>query len=535
MGIHHLARGATDTALMALGTATVQPRFESPREILGERLREGSIYRLLADEGHRIFPDDYFADCYSPSVRGRPTVAARVMATTMVLQAHEGLSDREATDRLEVDLRWQAAAGLHTGAEAFHPTNLVGMRNRIRASARPKRLHEDTKVVAKQVGVLGKRVRVLDSTPIYDAVATQDTVTQLRAAIRKLLMVLDNTDAALAAQVRAVLSRDDDYASAGKPPCDWDDPAAREALVDELVHDALAALAVLNGAELSQTARDAAELLALVAGQDVAEGDDGVFRIVRGVAKDRVISTVDTEARHGHKSQNRHFDGYKAHLSVDPDSEIIDEVVVTPANTPDRAAVTDLLAEHAEDPERPTVVGDSAYADAATRALLEDDGFELVAKCPPVRNSTGGFTKDDFEVDLQADTVTCPAGHTVAIRRGRQAKASFKAHCGHCPLKDQCTPSHRGRTISINEHEELLQRARAEQKTPEWQAQYREIRPTVERKISHYVRRPWGGRKARMRGRARVTVDAYTRAAALNWARLATLGLTFRDQGWALA
>lgn len=521
---------------MALGTATVQPRFESPREVLGDRLREGSIYRLLADEGHRIFPDGYFADCYSNSVRGRPTVPARVMATVMVLQAHEGLSDREATDRLEVDLRWQAAAGLHTGAEGFHPTNLVGMRNRIRASARPKRLHTDTKVVAKEVGALGKRVRVLDSTPIYDAVATQDTVTQLRAAVRKLLMILDNIDADLAARVRAALVRDDDYATAGKPPCDWDDASAREALVDELVHDALAALSILDGAELSGTARDAAELLALVAGQDVAEGDDGVFRIVRGVAKDRVISTVDTEARHGHKSQNRHFDGYKAHLSVDPDSELIDEVVVTPANIPDRAAVDELLADHVAEPDKPVVIGDSAYADAATRAGLEGEGFELVAKCPPVRNSTGGFTKDDFKVDLHTDTVTCPAGHTVAIRRGpRQAKASFKVHCGHCPLKDQCTPSHRGRTISINEHEELLQRARAEQRTPEWQATYKEIRPTVERKISHYVRRPWGGRRARMRGRARVTIDAYTRAAALNWARLATLGLTFRDQGWALA
>jgi hypothetical protein len=145
----------------------------------------------------------------------------------------------------------------------------------------------------------------LDSTPLFDAVATQDTVTQLRAVIRKLLMVLDSTAPALAARVRAVLSRDDDYVTAGKPPCDWDDPAARQVLVDELVHDALAALAVLDGVTLTGAARDAADLLALVAGQDVAEGDDGVFRIVRGVARDRVISTVDPEARHGHKSQNR--------------------------------------------------------------------------------------------------------------------------------------------------------------------------------------------------------------------------------------
>ena len=146
----------------------------------------------------------------------------------MILQAFEGLSDREATDRLEVDLRWQAAAGVDAGAEGFHPTVLVGQRNRLRASERPRRLFEDTKVVARQSGVLRGRVRVLDSTPLHDAVATQDTVTQLRAAIRKLLMVLDNTAPGLAVRVRGVLARHDDYATAGKPPCDWDDLAARD-------------------------------------------------------------------------------------------------------------------------------------------------------------------------------------------------------------------------------------------------------------------------------------------------------------------
>ncbi len=144
---------------------------------------------------------------------------------------------------------------------------------------------------------------------MFDAVATQDTVTQLRAAIRKLLVVLDNVAHELAGRVRAVLQRDDDYATVGKPPCDWDDPDAREQLVDELVHDTLAALVALDGEALTGAAGDAAELLAIVAGQDVAECADGVFRIFRGVARDRVISTVDPQARHGHKSRNRRFDG----------------------------------------------------------------------------------------------------------------------------------------------------------------------------------------------------------------------------------
>src|SRR5665213_4053956 len=302
---------------MALGRSHAQQRFENPREILGDRLKEGSIYRLLADHGHQLFGDDYFADLYAESVRGRPTIAARVMATVMLLQAFEGLSDAEATDRLEFDLRWQAAAGVDTGYVSFHPTSLVGQRNRLRSSERPRRLFEDTKVVAKETGALKNRARVLDSTPLYDAVATQDTVTQLRAAIRKLLAALDQAGSPLAGAVRAVLLRGDEYATPGKPPCDWDDKPAREALVDALVRDANATLDVLGGHELEGATKQAAELLALVAGQDAAEGDDGVFAIVRGVAKDRVISTVDTEARHGPKSANHHFDGYKAHIAID--------------------------------------------------------------------------------------------------------------------------------------------------------------------------------------------------------------------------
>ena len=292
---------------MALGKARRQARFEDPRLLLGDRLK--GIYLFLAVHGDVLFPDDYFADLFKGSSRGRPTVPARVLATVMVLQAQEGWSDRDACDRLERDLAWQAAAGVHSGYVAFHPTVLVGMRNRLRGSDRPKRFFEDTKAAAKAAGVMGDRVRVVDSTPLYDSVATQDSVTQLRSAIRKVLRVLVGNP--LRDKVASALSRDDDYAAPGKPACDWDDPAARDAVVDALVRDCRAALGVLDGAAFEGAVAEAAELLALVAGQDVEQGDDGCFRIARRVAPDRVISTVDPEARHGHKSHNRHFDGYK--------------------------------------------------------------------------------------------------------------------------------------------------------------------------------------------------------------------------------
>ncbi len=335
-----------------------------------------------------------------------------------------------------------------------------------------------------------------------------------------------------------MLARDDDYSGPGKPSCDWDDPAAREVLVDDLVRDCSAALRAIEDEELCGPAKDAAELLALVAGQDVEEGEDGVFRIARRVAPDRVISTVDTEARHGHKSHARKFDGFKTHLSVDPDSELIDEVVVTPANVHDAAPVEDLLATHADDEEKPTVMGDCAYGTAETLERLDKAGYEDVkAKVAPARGRDGRFGKDDFVVDLEAGTVTCPAAQTALIRTAKDGsgRADFAPHCSSCPLRERCTTAAGGRTVTIHRREDLLQAHKATQATAEWQADYTGTRPKVERKIAHFVRRSWGGRKARVRGMTRIATDVDTRAAAVNWARLATLGITYTGGAWAAA
>ncbi len=134
--------------------------------LVGDQLVQGSIYRLLAEHGAALFGDEYFADLFKRSTLGRPTVPARVVATVMLLQAYEGLSDREACDRLAFDLRWKAAAGLTVEAGAFHPTVLVGMRNRLRASDRPRRLFDDVNATARTAGLLRGRRRVIDSTPV---------------------------------------------------------------------------------------------------------------------------------------------------------------------------------------------------------------------------------------------------------------------------------------------------------------------------------------------------------------------------------
>jgi hypothetical protein len=522
---------------MALGKSRRDEQFLSPRAVLGDRL--DGIYWLLADHGDVLFGEDYFADLYRVSTKGRPTVPARVLATVMVLQSREGLSDYEAVDRLGRDLAWQAAAGVPVGCGSFHQTVLVKLRARLRNSARPKRFLEDVVAVARESGVLSDRARVVDSTPVFDAVATQDTVTQLRAVIRKLLGHLDRTDPEAAGRVRAVLVRDDDYRAPGKPPCDWDDPAARERLVDELVRDVLAAVAVFDGTEVTDVwLVEHLEFMVLIAGQDVAEEDDGVFRIARQVAKDRVISTVDPEARHGHKSNNRLFDGFKAHVAEDPDGEIITDVVVTPANTPDADALDDLLAGEACDSGggKPIIYGDAGYGGAEVLERLDEAGYQFVIKVPSPSRREGRWSKADFGVDIDEDTVTCPAGITVPTSYGSHGAgaARFATNCHTCRLHDLCTAAEAGRTITIHRREDLLQTERFTQANdPDWRPDYTGTRPKVERKLAHLTRKPWGARRGRMRGAARIAGDLIVRAATINLARLADQGLTHTPNGWA--
>src|SRR5680860_865558 len=263
------------------------------------QVAEGSIYGMLHRERDRLFGDEMFADLYTTT--GRRSVPPSILACVLVLQRLEGLSDREAVDRFTYDARWRYACGVggwESGPVSFDHSVLVRFRMRLEASDDPRRIFTASTKVAAEAGLIGVK-RVLDSAPLFDAVATQDTVTLIRSAIRGLLRAADPT---LGAELRAVLSGDDDYAGAGKPACDWDDAEARAGVVDRLARDGLALLAALEGRQLSPKVVEAAELVALVIGQDLEPDDDGTFRIVRKVARDRIISTVDRDARHGHLS-----------------------------------------------------------------------------------------------------------------------------------------------------------------------------------------------------------------------------------------
>ncbi len=508
------------------------------------RVAEDSIYGVLHRECFNLFPDELFADLFTDV--GRRSVPPMIVAVVMVLQRIEGLSDREAVDRFSFDARWKyAAGGLDFDYPGFVHTVLVDMRARLAASEAPDRIFRVTLRAAKQAGLVGRR-RVLDSTPIYDAVATMDTVTLIRSAVRGLLRV---ADPALTAALRAVLERDDDYAVAGKPTCDYDDPQARAALIDALAVDAHACLGVLTGRQLPGPVAQAGALLATVLGQDLTETADGTFEIARRVAPDRVISTVDAQARHGRKSSAHGFDGYKGHVGIDPDSEIITATTVTAGNVGDAGAATALLAGDLLAGDLPAaavdddvrneslaVYGDAAYGAGELLQVLDAAGVRVMCKVQPPPALAGRLAKDQFEVDLAARTVRCPAGVTTTISPAAAGGgvAYFGAACATCPLAARCTSAKSGRTITLGRYEQELARARAAQQDPAWRQDYRATRPRVERKIGHLMRRRHGGRRARVRGQDKITADFSLLAAAVNLARLATLGLTRCHRGWAV-
>jgi hypothetical protein len=424
---------------------------------------------------------------------------------------------------LRRDIAWKVACGLRLDDEGFHPTVLVYWRNRLRASPQPRRIFDAIRQVVEATGVLhGRRRRVLDSTILDDAVATQDTITQLVAAIRRVRRLVPGA--------RGVELAAHDYDRPGKPVCAWDDPAARQALVSGLVNDALAVLDAVADLELGAEQAEAVALLALVAGQDVEPGErPGSWRIARRVAKDRVISTVDPQARHARKTSTAKRDGYKAHVAAEPETGLVTDCALTAATAADGPTGVGLLTEEQPGLE---VLGDSAYGGGETRAALTAVGHVQTIKPLPLASATpGGFTVYDFQIDRQAGTVCCPAGWVTPITASGQA--SFARWCQRCPLRERCTTARRGRTIRIHPNEEELRAARRRATTRGFQQSYRRWRPMVERSLAWLVAD--GCRRVPYRGIERNEAWWSLRVAAVNLRRLLVLGLAHQDGAWVLA
>lgn len=538
--------------MVVQGEAGQQRELLDVESVAGHLLAPGSVFAFLAEHRLRLFPAEMFTDLF-PSGRGRPSVPPEVVASVLVLQALHGLSDREAVDAVTFDLRWKAACGYAIDAAGFHPTTLTYWRRRLAASQRPQRIFEAVREVITETGVIaGKQRRALDSTVLDDAVARQDTVTQLVASIRRVGRDVDGAGPLIAtACTRLEALTGQDYTASGKPRIAWDDQAARDELVSALVGDALALLAAIDDqtglAMITQEggkAADAVALLALVAGQDVepaedSDGTDGRWRIARKTAADRMISTVDPDARHAHKTRERRQDGFKAHVEVEPDTGLMPMVRLTKTNGPENSDATiggELLAA---DPtitglaagQQVEVLGDSAYATGDMLHELDERGWLPLLKPWPLKPAVeGGFTIDDFTYDADANTLACPAGVTRNVTP--QGRATFKAACRGCVLREQCTTSVAGRTVLLSEHHQLQREHRQRAIDVSWQADYRQHRPMVERSIAWLTR---GARRVPYRGVEKNNNWLHHRAAGLNLRRLLAMGLTFKDGNWALA
>jgi len=528
--------------------------------VAGHLIPAGSMFAFLAAHRAEVFPDAEYADLFAPPGVGRPSIPATQMVAVLTLQALHDYSDRETAEAVRFDVRWKAASGVALDDRGFDPSTLVYWRNRIAKSKRPHRINEAVKTVAERTGILrGRRRRAVDSTILADAVATQDTVTQLVSAVRRVAREMPG-----AAEQIAAVCTGHDYGKPGKPQVDWDDPAAKDALVSALVNDANAVVAAFKDAELEEPAASALALLALVAGQDVepaegSDGRDGRWRIARKVAEDRVISTVDPDARHTRKSPEARRDGYRAHLAADPETGIITDEKLTKAagqENSDPAVAEEFLAAGAgqEDPGPAAAgtasqdsrssepggqplawYGDSAYGTGDLRGAIADAGHRAVIKPKPLQAPVeGGLTIDDFTVDEQAGTVTCPARHTVALSRTRIA--TFGVLCRDCPLRARCTTSKTGRKLVLHPRDDLLRAARAD-----WAADaglrkdYMAHRPNVERAVAQVA--TWRGRRLKLRYRGVTRNHAWLkrRTAAVNLRNLIGKGLARRDGAWVLA
>ncbi|WP_043907948.1 IS1182 family transposase [Kitasatospora griseola] len=504
-------------------------------ETCRELIPAGSVFAFLAEHRGRLFPAVMFADMY-PSANGRPSMPPQVLAAAITLQALHGLSDFETVQELRCDLRWKAACGLGLHDTAFDSSLLAYFRRRLARSARPNRVFEAVREVVRATGVLkGRHRRALDSTVLDDAVATQDTVTQLVSAVRAVIREVPG-----AGEVAAVQCTAHDYTDPGKPRIAWNDRQARADLVDALVGDALRLLGHLPDRQLGEKAANAVGLLALVAGQDVepaddSDGRDGRWRITRGTAPDRIVSVVDPESRHVHKTRTRRQDGYKAHLAVEPETVIYTDVELTPGSGPEHHEANvacDLLADEAGPVD---AFGDTAYSTGTARQALEQAGHTLFVKPVAQRPAVaGGFVLDDFRIDGLGGTATCPAGHTVPLSPDRgpglARTANFGRHCTGCPLRESCTTSKTGKSLRIKPGYDLQREARRQAADPAWQNAYRRWRPPVERAVAWLVGH--GNRRLRYRGTIKNNAWLHTRAAALNLRTLINLGLTHNGTTW---
>lgn len=504
-----------------------------------------SFYGFLAARRAQLFRDEDFALLYCPD-NGRPSVPPSLLAAALLLQTYDGVSDEEAKARADFDLRWKVALGVGLDARPFAKSTLQFFRAQLIAHEQVLTIFRRSLTFAREAGYLRSRqvTAALDTSPILGRGAVKDTYNLLADGIVALLHALAAQDGRAWEEWAAAhgLARYGGASLKGAAGIDWDDPAARRAFLQAVVADADRLLALARQALTGREAdgpepagvREAAEVLAHLLNQDIERRDDGVA-LREGVSPDRLVAVHDPEMRHGRKSATRRFDGHKGAVAVDTDSRLILAAAVLPGNAQDHEEALELVkeAEANAGVEVAATVADCAYGDGETRQAFADAGRTLVAKVPQ-RRDQAHFPKDDFRIDLDAMTCTCPAGHTcrtvAAIGSGRRygapgvALRAFRfaaAVCDACPLRPSCVRARpgRGRLVMLHPREALLQEARAFQRSPAF-APYRRLRQVAEHRLARLMQ--LGVRQARYVGRTKTLCQLLLAATVANLTLVAT-------------
>lgn len=522
-----------------------------------------TFYGWLATEGPRVYPDEDFRSFYVLD-NGRKSVPPSQMLRMVLLQWYEKVSDDEAVERTKYDLRWKTALGIEDHEGLCAKYTLQTFRGKLLLNEGGRALLLRSVKVCREAGVLrSRRIRAsVDTSPIIGRGAVKDTYNLVSDGMVKLLRGLAAFETPLleAVDARGYAASHDfsryfaEVSLKGGAELDWDSESERVAFLTGLVVDVRRALALARSSLASagsscgmragsaEDVRTAMQLLEQLVEQDIEVRDDGQAHMKQGVAKDRIISAHDPQMRHGRKSKRTRFDGHKGEIVVDSDSGVIVDVSVKPGNAHDaegsldaieraeqsvRDAWADAPLEGTDDTQAPgeagiaQTLGDCAYGTAANRRAFLDAERELVAKQPVLHNG-GRFTKEDFPRDADTGARTCPAGHTVAPRartvswQGKPIPVPFyhwpAAVCSQCPLQEHCLapaknadkPRPRGRTLSEHPEEQLLAQARAQQRTRDFCAAYRE-RQTVEHRLARMMQ--LGCRQARYFGRAKTQLQ----------------------------
>ena len=502
-----------------------------------------TFYGLLASQRGRLFRDAYFAAFYCAD-NGRDSVPPSLLATALLLQTHDKVSDAEAKARADFDIRWKVALGIEVEDRPFAKSTLQVFRAQLILHDKVREVFESSLRLARESGYLKRRsMRVaLDTTNILGRGAVRDTYNLLADGVVKLMRALAAVEQTAVKEWAQAQGYERYLGSSvkGEAAIDWSDRKARQALLAGIVADADRLLELSRQAqgELPEDSAERqrivteAELLGQLLLQDIerksGDGDGGVS-LKDGVSRDRMMSVHDPQMRHGHKSSSKRFDGHKAAIVVDTDTQLITAVAVLPGNAPDNLGALELVEESEASTGVPVeeAMGDAAYGDGATRQTFADAGRRLVARVPG-RPDRQRFPKDDFVIDLAAGSCTCPAGQVThaIVPAGKRTDGTGRVHrlrafqfdgaqCMTCPLRSQCISAkgRKGRRVLIHPQEALLQEARALQQSAGYD-EYRARRVVVEHRLARLVQ--LGIRQSRYFGRAKTRFQLYLAATVAN-------------------